>query len=119
MSNTNKIATYFRINRAEKTAIIYVKPNDKKAAQEFFCRLYAIENRYEVLSVIYNIEEIDYCDVLLIANPHVLSRNEIEYYGIVNDLKDNGIEVEIVINGNNAKRYIELINKEFKREKAR
>ena len=101
-----------------KTAIIYVKDNERKAAQEFFCRLYSIENDYDVLYVTKEISEVDNCDLLIIANPSMISRNEIEYYGIVSDLRDCGIKVEIAITEENAGRYIDILTKEFKKEKA-
>lgn len=100
-----------------KTAIIYVKDNERKAAQEFFCRLHSFENDYDVLFVTNDIAEVNDCDILLVANPSMISRNEIEYYGIVNDLKDAGIKVEVAITEENAGRYIDMLTREFRRNR--
>lgn len=101
----------------KKAAVIYVKEGGREAAQEFFCRVHAFDNDYEVLYVTKNLDDVNLCDVLLVTNHSVISRNEIEYYGIVNDLKENGIELEVVITEESAGRYIDILTREFKKDR--
>lgn len=92
-----------------KTAMIYVKDNDRKAEQKFFCLAYCLDNEYEVLSTTNNIEEVDNCDIMVVASPEMISRDRIEYYIVLDDLKAKGIEVEIVSVDGDAGKYIDYV----------
>lgn len=102
-----------------KTAIIYVKKGDREIEQKLFCQIYALENNLDVVDIVKDFDEVDNCDVVLVANHHTISRDAIEYYGIMNELKDRGVEVKVAINEENAGRYIELITRELKKVKVR
>ncbi len=84
-----------------KKAIIYVRGNKEKM-QEIFCRLYASDKGYKVIYVTTNIEDVNLCDVLLVANPSRISRNQLEYEEIVNTMKKKGITIESVAHHDNA-----------------
>ena len=92
-----------------KTAMIYVKDNDRKAEQKFFCLAYCLDNEYEVLSTTNNIDEVDSCDVMVVASPQMISRDRIEYYIVLDDLKAKGVEVEIVSVNGDAGKYIDYV----------
>ena len=66
--------------------------------QEIFCKVYAADNDYKVLFVTTDIEAVQNCDVLLVANRSRISRNRIECQIILNKLKKKGIEVISVSN---------------------
>lgn len=90
-----------------KKAVIYVRGN-KTEMQELFCRIYASDKKYKVLFVTSDIKAVSNCDVLLVSSPSRISREQIEYYEIVNDLKEAGIEVEVVAIHDNAVDYLSL-----------
>ena len=92
-----------------KTARIYVKDNDRKAEQKFFCLAYCLDNEYEVLSTTNNINEVDNCDVMVVASPEMISRDRIEYYVVLDDLKEKGVKVEIVSVDGDAGKYIDYV----------
>ena len=92
-----------------KTAMIYVKDNNRKAEQKFFCLAYCLDNEYEVLSTTNNIDEVDNCDVVVVASPEMISRDRIEYYIALDDLKENGVKVEIVSVDGDAGKYIDYV----------
>lgn len=92
-----------------KTAVIYVKDNNDKAAQKFFCLAYCFDNEYEVLSTTNNIEEVDGCDVMVVASPEMISRDRIKYCMVLDNLKAKGIEVEIVSVDGDAGKYIDYV----------
>lgn len=92
-----------------KTAMIYIKDNNDKAAQKFFCLAYCLDNEYEVLSTTNNIEEVDNCDIMVVASPEMISRDRIEYYIVLDDLKEKGIKVEIVSVDGDAGKYIDYV----------
>ena len=92
-----------------KTAVIYVKDNDRKAEQKFFCLAYCLDNEYEVLSTTNNIDEVNNCDVMVVASPEMISRDRIEYYIVLDDLKEKGIKVEIVSVDGDAGKYIDYV----------
>ena len=92
-----------------KTAMIYIKDNDRKAEQKFFCLAYCLDNEYEVLSTIHDIDEVDNCDVMVVASPEMISRDRIEYYIILDDLKEKGVKVEIVSIDADAGKYIDFV----------
>ena len=82
-------------------AVIFVKGHNQEM-QEMLCRAYAEDKGYKVVYVATDIEAIAYCNVLLVANPSRISRNEAKYHVILNELKKKGIEVESVEKGNYA-----------------
>ena len=92
---TEKVAHYFRKNKAE--AVIYVRGANKEM-QEMACKAYALDNNYEVLYTTQHIEDVKLCDVLLIVDPSRISRDQIEYYKIVNELNEKGIKVISIVN---------------------
>lgn len=92
-----------------KTAMIYVKDNDRKAEQKFFCLAYCLDNEYEVLSTTNNIDEVDNCDIMVVASPEMISRDRIEYYIVLDDLKEKGVKVEIVSINGDAGKYIDYV----------
>lgn len=92
-----------------KTAVIYVKDNDRKAEQKFFCMAYCLDNEYEVLLTTNNIDEVNNCDIMVVASPEMISRDRIEYYVVLDDLKEKGIEVEIVSINGDAGKYIDYV----------
>lgn len=110
MTDTNKPAVYIRKNRRDE-AMIYLKENDQKAAQRLLCYMWATEHDALVLGETTNIEEVNNCNVVLIASAPMLTRDAKEYYKIKNKLKKNGIRIEIVTNEDNADRYIEMMLK--------
>ncbi len=90
-----KIIPYARKNRLE--AVIYVRGGNKEF-QEMMCRLYAADKGYEVSYVTRYLEDVNLCDVLLVTDPSRISRNQIEYHKIINELKEKGIEVVSIAN---------------------
>lgn len=88
-----------------KKAIIYVRGHNQEK-QEVFCRVYAADKGYKVLFVTTDIEAIQNCDVLLVANHSRISRNRIECQIILNKLKKKGIEVVSVINKEKADEHL-------------
>lgn len=96
--------------------MIYLN-GERKSEQKLFCYLYCAENDYEVVNVTEDLSEVYECDVMVVANAPKLSRDAIEYYGIVDNLKSIGVKVEFAITEENAGRYIDLITKEFKKNK--
>lgn len=90
-----------------KKAIIYVRGNNEKM-QEIVCRLYASEKGYKITYVTSNLEDVNLCDILLIANPSRLSRDSKKYYETVKMLKTRDIEVVSVASQDNADECIEL-----------
>ena len=84
-----------------KKAVIYVRGNKVKM-QEVFCRLYASDKGYKITYVTSNLEDVNLCDVLLVTNPSRISRDQLEYETIVNELKGRGIKVESAIHHDNA-----------------
>ena len=107
-NNTEKPVAYIRKNREEE-AIIYLKDNEQKAAQRLLCYMYATENHVKVLDTTTDIDEVNDCDIMLIASPIVLTRDVKEYYKIENKLKKKGIEIRIATNEDNINRYLDLI----------
>lgn len=92
-----------------KTAVIYVKDNDRKAEQKFFSLAYCLDNEYEVLLTTSNIDEVDNCDVMVAASPEMISRDRIKYCMVLDNLKAKGIEVEIVSVDGDAGKYIDYV----------
>lgn len=97
MNKAPEVVRYFRKNRRDE-AVIYVRGNNE-AMQEIVCKLYAVDKDYSVLYVTRNLEDVNLCDILLVADPSRISRNQKEYVKIVKGLKARGIEVESVAKG--------------------
>ena len=91
-----------------KTAIIFLKNNDRKAAQKLFCTAHAMDCGYELLGETTDIEEVKDCDVMLVSSASMITRDVEEYYGIERELKEKGIEIEVAIDDSNAGKYIEM-----------
>lgn len=90
-----------------KKAIIYVRGHNQEK-QEVFCRVYAADQGYKVLFATTDINAVNGCDLLLIANDTRISRNRIEYQIIVNKLKKKGIEVVSVSRQDNVEETLWL-----------
>ena len=90
-----------------KKAIIYVRGHNQEM-QETFCRVYANDKGYKVLFVTTDIEAVNGCDVLLVANRSRISRNRIECQIILNKLKKKGVEVVSVSNQDKVDDYLWL-----------
>ena len=91
-----------------KKAIIYVRGHNQEK-QEVFCRVYAADKGYKVLFVTTDIEAVQNCDLLLVANRSRISRNRIECQIILNKLKKKGIEVISVSNQEKADEHLSLV----------
>lgn len=99
MTNKIKVAHYIRRGRPER-AVIYVR-GENEAAQELKCRAYANEKGYEVLYVTRHIEDVNLCDVLLVANFSRISRKQMTFVKTCKLFKARGIRVESVTGRNN------------------
>ncbi len=95
MEKPIKVAHYIRRGRPEK-AVIYVR-GENEAAQELKCRAYANEKGYEVLYVTRHIEDVNLCDVLLVANFSRISRKQMEFVKTYKLFKARGIRIESAI----------------------
>lgn len=92
-------------------AMIYLKENDRKAAQKLFCMFHATDYEYEVLGETTNLEEVKDCDVMIIASASVLTRDEKEYRKIEKELKKKGIKIEIAGSNGKSGEYIDMMLK--------
>ena len=108
MKNTNEVLSYIRKNR-ETEAMIYLKENDRKAAQKLLCMFHATDYNYKVISGTTDLEEVKNCDVLIIASASVLTRDEKEYRKIEKELKKNGIKIEVAGSDGKAGEYINMM----------
>lgn len=110
MKNTNEVLSYIRKNR-ETEAMIYLKENDRKAAQKLLCMFHATDYNYKVLGETTNLEEVKGCNVLIIASASVLTRDEREYSKIEKELNKKGIKIEIAGSNGKAGEYIDMMLK--------
>ena len=94
MENITQVVRYFRKNRRDEV-VIYVRGNNE-AMQEIICKLYAVDNDYRVLYTTRNIEDINLCDIVLVADPSRISRNQKEYVKFVK-LKSKALQKAILI----------------------
>lgn len=99
----------------KKTAMIYLKENDRKAAQKLFCIAYAMDCGYEVLEETTSLEEVKDCDLMLVSSVSVITRDVEEYYNIEKELKKKGIEIEVAINEERAGKYIDMALELYKK----
>ena len=90
-------------------AMIYLKENDRKAAQKLLCMFHATDYEYEVLGETTNLEEVKDCDVLLIASASVLTRDRMEYEKIKKELNKKGIKIEVSGENGRAGDYLEMM----------
>ena len=96
-----------------KKAIIYVRGHNQEK-QEVFCRVYARDKGYKVLYTTTDIEDVNNCDILLVANHSRISRDKFKYYEIMKELKKKGIEVVSVSNQDKVDEYIWLMGELMK-----
>lgn len=98
MEDKIEVARYMRIGRPER-AIIYVRGHDEEAetAQEMKCKMYAKDKGYEVVGVTRYIEDVERCDVLLVANFSRISRKKMTFVKTYKLFKARGIRVESAI----------------------
>lgn len=94
MKEKINVAHYIRKGRPER-AVIYIR-GVNEAEQEMKCRMYAKDKGYELVYVTRHIEDVNLCDVLLVANFSRISRRQIEFVKICKLLKTKGIRVESV-----------------------
>ena len=99
------------MTNTKQIAVIYVCGN-KKEMQEMFCTLCAVERGYKVAFATDNLDNVNDCDILIVANPSRISRNKTEYREIVNTFKEKGIEIEFAVDNENLIENLELA-KEF------
>ncbi len=92
MEKPVKVAHYIRRGRPER-AVIYVR-GENEAEQEMKCRVYAKDKGYEVSFVTRYIEDVNRCDVLLVANFSRISRKQIAFVKTYKYFKARGIRVE-------------------------
>lgn len=92
----------------EKTAMIYLKDNERKAAQELFCTAYAVDCEYKIVGNTTNIEEVKDCDFMITSSASMITRDVKEYYNIEKKLKEKGIEIEVALNNNRVGKYIDM-----------
>ena len=91
-----------------KTAMIYLKDNDRKAAQKLFCTAHAIDCGYEILGETTDLKEVKDCNIMLVSSASVITRDVNEYYNIIRELKEKEIEIEVAIDNDSAGTYIDL-----------
>jgi len=95
MTDKINVMHYIRRGRPER-AVIYVRGHDEEVetAQELKCRMYAKDKGYEVAYVTSHIEDVNLCDVLLVANFSRISRKQMEFVKIYKLFKARGIRIE-------------------------
>lgn len=91
-----------------KTAMIYLKDNERKAAQKLFCTAYAVDCEYKIIGNTTNIEEVKGCDLMIVSSTSMITRDVDEYYTIERKLKERGVEIEVAINDDRVGKYINL-----------
>lgn len=99
MKNKTKVAYYMRRGKPE-TAVIYVR-GDNEEFQEIQCRMYAKEQGYKVAYVTRHIEDINLCDIVLVANFSRISRKQITFAQTCKLFKARGIRIENATGRNN------------------
>lgn len=92
MEEKIEVARYMRKGRPER-AVIYVR-GENEAAQELKCRAYAADKGYEVEYVTRHIEDVNLCDVLLVANFSRISRKQMTFVKTYKLFKARGIRIE-------------------------
>lgn len=107
-NNINQPLHYIRKNR-ETEAMIYLKENERKAAQKLLCMFHATDYNYKILGETTDIKEIKNCDVLIIASVSVLTRDKKEYNKIEKELKKKGIKTEVAGSNGKSGEYIDMM----------
>ena len=92
MNEQNKVTHYIRRGRPER-AVIYVR-GENEAAQELKCRAYASEKGYEVAYVTRHIEDVNLCNVLLVADFSRISRKQMTFVKTYKLFKAKGVRIE-------------------------
>lgn len=110
INSIDKPAAYIRKNR-EDEAIIYLKDNDKRAAQKLLCYIHATDHNINVLGETTDIKEVKNCDIMLIASASVLTRDEKEYHKIERELNKKGIKIEVAGSNGNIGEYLDMMIK--------
>lgn len=98
--------------------IIYVQEN-KQEFQELLCRVYAASKGYKVLYVTRDIEDVNLCDILLVANNSIISDEQIKYINDSNKLRKKDIEIVSISNQDDALESMFLAVDLFKESKVR
>ena len=120
MNKPIKVAHYIRRGRPER-AVIYVR-GENEAAQELKCRAYAADKGYEVLYTTRHIEDVNLCDVLLVANFSRISRKQMTFIKTYKLFKARGIRIESATGRNDisdmfsAKDIYKAFDKFYKKE---
>lgn len=114
MEKSIRIIPYFRTSKP--SAVIYVRGYNEEL-QEMVCRIYAIDQRYEVLYTTRNLEDVTECDYLLVTSPSRISRNQHKYHESMNKLKSKGITVISVTSQDNVDESISFAIDLFKSNK--
>ena len=91
-----------------KTAMIYLKDNDRKVAQKLFCTAYAVDCEYKIIGNTTDIEEVKDCDFMIVSSASMITRDVDEYYNIERKLKERDIEIDVAINDDCAGKYIDM-----------
>lgn len=110
MKDISQPLHYIRKNK-ETEAMIYLKENNRKAAQKLLCMFHATDYNYKVLGETTDLKEVKNFDVLIIASASVLTRDEKEYRKIEKELKSRGIKIEIAGSNGRAGDYIDMMLK--------
>lgn len=123
MTKQIKVAHYIRRGRPER-AVIYVR-GENEATQELKCRAYADEKGYEVLYTTRHIEDVNLCDVVLVANFSRISRKQMTFVKTYKLFKARGIRIESATGRNDISemfsakdiyKAFESFEKEFKKQ---
>ena len=113
-NNVDKSVAYIRRKRKPE-AMIYLKENDQKAAQRLLCYMYATDYNVDVLGETTDIEEVENCNLMIIASASVLTRDVKEYYEIEKKLRKRGIGIQVATANGRAGKYMDMMLKLSKR----
>lgn len=113
-NNVDKPLTYIRRKRKPE-AVIYLKDNEQKAAQRLLCYMYATDYNVDVLGETTDIEEVENCNLMIIASASVLTRDVKEYYEIEKKLRKRGIGIQVATANGRASKYMDMMLKLSKR----
>lgn len=113
-NNADKPLTYIRRKRKPE-AMIYLKDNEQKAAQRLLCYMYATDYNVDVSGETTDIEEVENCNLMIIASASVLTRDVKEYYEIEKKLRKRGIGIQVATANGRAGKYMDMMLKLSKR----
>lgn len=95
--------------------IIYVRGHNEEL-QKTKCRLYAADKGYKVLYTTRHLKDVNLCDMVLVSDPSRISRNKLEYYKIVKEFNDRGIEVKFSFDTDNSIPFVKkMFNETFEK----